>query len=69
MDNLLFYIYLAAIAVTIGMTISIPIWMLLMPEYKPTSLTMFFIFFNWWTVLTRNPVWTELWENWKDKWK
>ena len=63
----MFYLYLGLIASTLGATISIMLFALF--GSVPAILTVAALGFNWYMMLNFNPVWTELWENWKVKFK
>ena len=65
----IYYIHLALIAATIGLTISIPITIMISPNNQPSMLTIACTAFNWFMMLNYNPVWAGFWEEWKDKFK
>ena len=61
----MFYLHLGLIASTLGLTISIILFALF--GSMPAILTVAALSFNWYIMLNFNPIWTELWENWKAK--
>lgn len=65
----MYYIHLALIAATIGLTTSIPIMIMITPNYQPSMITIVCTAFNWFMMLNYNPVWAEIWEELKDKYK